>query len=61
IPASEIPGCGDCAELKPTQDIPNELLAERVAAVYTKIIPDELLGQRASGCASCEDEGDPNE
>jgi hypothetical protein len=46
-------------------DTPNELLVEKLPAyghyvqsAHTKITPNKLLRQRASGCASCEDEGD---
>ena len=66
--ANKIPGCGNCVELKPTQDTPPELLANKIPACGNclalkpaKITPYEILGQRSAGCGSCEDEGDPEE
>jgi hypothetical protein len=63
--ANKIPGCGNCIELKPTQDNPSEFLAGKIPGCgncakleSAKITPTEGLMARAAGCASCEDEGD---
>ena len=63
--ANKIPACGNCLELKPTQDSPNEFLAGKIPACgncvkldAAKVAPTEVLAGRATGCASCEDEGD---
>ncbi len=63
--ANKIPGCGNCVELRPTQDTPPELLEGKIPGCgncaeleHSSDIPHELLA-RAAGCASCEDEGDP--
>jgi hypothetical protein len=63
--ANKIPGCGNCIELKPSQDSSSEFLAGKIPACgncakleAAKVTPTEGLMARAAGCGSCGDEGD---
>ena len=62
---NKIPGCGNCVELKPTQDSLSEFLAGKIPGCgnclklkQINVPPTKDLIARAAGCASCEDEGD---
>ena len=61
--ANKIPACGNCVELKQTQDILGELLAGKIPGCgncvelkQINITPTEDLIARAAGCSSCEDD-----